>query len=87
EGVKGRLDSVSQVCAQRRTPESRTYLLLLWNMASRRDPMKPVSFEQCEHRSYFRIKELNPFYLDLFTQDWTTCELKNASGNTGYEEF
>ncbi|KYQ50811.1 hypothetical protein ALC60_10097, partial [Trachymyrmex zeteki] len=41
------------------------FIALEYGSASRRDPMTPVSYEQCERRSYFRVKELNPFYPGL----------------------
>ncbi|KYQ47817.1 hypothetical protein ALC60_13147, partial [Trachymyrmex zeteki] len=57
--------SLSGMHAEANTRESNVPFALEYGSASRRDPMTPVSFEQCERRSYFRVKELNPFYPGL----------------------
>ncbi|KYQ52387.1 hypothetical protein ALC60_08493 [Trachymyrmex zeteki] len=58
--------SLSGMRAEANTRElNAPFIALEYRSASRRDPMTLVSLEQCERRSYFRIKELNPFYPGL----------------------
>ncbi|EGI68984.1 hypothetical protein G5I_02289 [Acromyrmex echinatior] len=61
EGVEGRLDSISQVYARRRTV-SRTYLFSpgIW-VNIRKDAMTPVPLNSANVGPTFWVKELNPF--------------------------
>ncbi|KYN28636.1 hypothetical protein ALC57_01889, partial [Trachymyrmex cornetzi] len=52
EGMEGRLDFISQVYAQWRTPESRTHFLS-------RDAITPVSLSNAYVGPILRIKEIN----------------------------
>ena len=62
EGVEGRLDSISQVYARRRTPVSRTHLFSLGIWVNvRRDAMTPVPLDSANVGPTFWVKELNPF--------------------------
>ncbi|EGI68254.1 hypothetical protein G5I_03085 [Acromyrmex echinatior] len=62
EGMEGRLDSISQVYARRRTPVSRTHFFSpgIW-VNVRKDAMTPVALESANVGPTFWVKELNPF--------------------------
>ena len=62
EGMEGRLDSISQVYARRRTSVSRTHLLSpeMW-VNVRRVAMTPVPLNSANVGPTFSVKELNPF--------------------------
>ncbi|KAG5343982.1 L259 protein, partial [Acromyrmex heyeri] len=62
ESMEGRLDSISQVYARRRTPVSRTYLLSpgMW-VNIRRDAKTPVPLDSANVGPTFSVKQLNPF--------------------------
>ncbi|EGI66613.1 hypothetical protein G5I_04853 [Acromyrmex echinatior] len=62
EGVEGRLDSISQVYARRRTPVSRTHLFSsgIW-VNVRRDALTPIPLDNANVGLTFWVKELNPF--------------------------
>ena len=52
--------------------ESNAPFLLLsseYRSTSRKDAMTPVSYEWCDRRSEFRVREIS------LTREWTTCEL------------
>jgi len=57
----GRLDSISQVYAQRRTPVSRTFSVSEYESMSRRDMslMTPVPIDNANVDPIFWVKELN----------------------------
>ena len=62
--------------------ESNAPFLLLaseYGSTSRKDVMTPVSYERCDRRSEFRVKEIP------LTREWTTCELvRVVLMNTGF---
>ena len=60
--MEGRLDSISQVYARRRTPVSRTHLFSLGIWVNvRRDAMTPVPLDSANVGPTFWVKELNLF--------------------------
>ncbi|KAG5342009.1 PZRN4 protein, partial [Acromyrmex heyeri] len=71
EGMEGRLDSISQAYARRRTSVSRTHLLSpgMW-VNVRRDAMTPVPLDST-NVLLFRSRNLIPL-----TRDWTSCDLR-----------
>ena len=70
-GRKVRLLSRKYLPGSKHVESNAPFLLLAseYGSTSRKDAMTPVSYERCDRRSEFRVREIP------LTREWTTCEL------------